>query len=89
MATEQIQDVPDTKPRRLLRWDCAPAALVLLGVAVFWIGGSLEWFEVLRVPGNAVSSVVWLYFMLAAVAGSIVLAAGAVFDLVRRLTRRS
>lgn len=72
-----------------MRWDCAPAALVLLAVVVFWTGGSFGWFEVLSVPENAVGSVVWLYFMLAAVAGSIVLGGGAVVDLARRLNRRS
>ncbi|NJC22589.1 hypothetical protein BJ994_001665 [Arthrobacter pigmenti] len=72
----------------MLHWDCAPALLVLLAVAIFWVGGSLEWFEMLSVPQNAVGSVIWLYLMLAAVAGSIVLGGGAVVDLARRMNRR-
>lgn len=43
----------------------------------------------LRIPENAVGSVVWLYLMLAAVAGSIILGGGAVVDLARRLNRRA
>lgn len=89
MGTQQLEETVRTKLRRVLRWDCAPAVIVLLAVAVFWIGGSLEWFEMLSVPENAVGSVVWLYLMLAAVAGSIVLGGGAVVDLTRRLNRRS
>ncbi|WP_323958648.1 hypothetical protein GC088_08775 [Arthrobacter sp. JZ12] len=92
-----LQQFEDSKPlqglgstsRALLRWDCAPSLLVLLAVAGFWIGGSLEWFEMLKDSNNAVGSVVWLYLMLAAVAGSIVLGGGAIFDLARRFSRRS
>lgn len=72
-----------------VRWDCAPAVVVLLAVAVFWLGATFEWFDVLSTPENAVGNVMWLYFMLAAVAGSIVLGGGAVVDLSRRLRRRS
>ena len=89
MGTQQFEETVSTKVRRVLRWDCVPAVIVLLAVATFWIGGSLEWFEMLSVPENAVGSVVWLYLMLAAVAGSIVLGGGAVVDLARRLNRRS
>ncbi|WP_299165627.1 hypothetical protein [uncultured Arthrobacter sp.] len=89
MVTQQFEETVRTKVRRVLRWDCAPAVIVLLAVAVFWIGGSLEWFQMLRVPENAVGNVVWLYLMLAAVAGSIVLGGGAVVDLARRVNRRS
>jgi hypothetical protein len=89
MGTQQFEETVRTKARRVLHWDCVPAVIVLLAVATFWIGGSLEWFEILRMPGNAVGSVVGLYFMLAAVAGSIVLGGGAVVDLARRLHRRS
>lgn len=89
MGTQQFEEAVRTKARRVLRWECAPAVIVLLAVAVFWIGGTLEWFEMLTVPGNAVGSVVWLYLMLAAVAGSIVLGGGAVVDLARRMNRRS
>lgn len=84
-----MEQTVGTKMRRVVRWDCAPAVIVLLAVAIFWIGGSMEWFEILKVPENAVGNVVWLYFMLAAVAGSIVLAGGAMVDLARRLSRRS
>lgn len=89
MGTQQFEETVRSRVRRVLRWDCAPAVIVLLGVAVFWIGGSLEWFEMLSVPENAVGSVVWLYLILAAVAGSIVLGGGAVVDLARRMNRRS
>lgn len=89
MGMQQFEESAGTKMRWALRWDCAPAVVVLVAVAVFWIGGSLEWFEMLRVPENAVGNVVWLYLMLAAVAGSIVLGGGAVVDLSRRLNRRS
>jgi hypothetical protein len=89
MGTQQFEQTVRTKERRVLRWDCIPAVIVLLAVAAFWIGGSLEWFAMLSVPDNAVGSVVWLYLMLAAVAGSIVLGGGAVVDLARRLNSRS
>lgn len=89
MGTQQFEETVRTTVRRVFRWDCVPAAIVLLAVAGFWIGGSLEWFEMLSVPENAVGSVVWLYFMLAAVAGSIVLGGGAAVDLAKRLNRRS
>ncbi|GAB3531815.1 hypothetical protein GCM10027403_02880 [Arthrobacter tecti] len=89
MGTQQFEETVKIKVRRVLRWDCAPALLVLLAVAIFWIGGSLEWFEMLSVPQNAVGSVIGLYLMLAAVAGSIVLGGGAVVDLARRLNRRT
>ncbi|MBM7779892.1 hypothetical protein [Arthrobacter tumbae] len=89
MGTQQLEETVRTKTSRVLRWDCVPAVIVLIAVAGFWIGGSLEWFEMLSVPENAVGSVVWLYLMLAAVAGSVVLGGGAVVDLARRINRRS
>lgn len=89
MGTQHLEQTDQAAAPRTLRWDCAPAVVVLLGVTVFWIGGSLEWFEMLRIPENAVGSVVWLYLMLAAVAGSIILGGGAVVDLARRLNRRA
>lgn len=89
MGTQQLVHTDQAPVRRVMRWDCAPAVIVILAVAAFWIGGSLEWFEMLRVPVNAVGSVVWLYLMLAAVAGSIVLGGGAAIDLARRLNRKS
>lgn len=89
MGTQQLEQTVKPKVSRVLSWDCAPAVIVLLAVALFWIGGSMGWFELLSVPENAVGSVVWLYFMLAAVAGSIILAGGAVVDLARRMNRRS
>ena len=88
MGTQHYEQTKQTPVARVRRWDCAPAVIVLLAVATFWIGGSLEWFEMLRVPENAVGSVVWLYLMLAAVAGSVVLGGGAAVDLARRLGRR-
>ena len=89
MGTQQLEETVKTKASGILRWDCAPAVIVMIAVAAFWIGGSLEWFEMLSVPENAVGSVVWLYLMLAAVAGSIVLGGGAVVDLARRINRGS
>lgn len=89
MGTQHLEETDQASVRRVVRWDCAPALIVLVAVAAFWIGGSLEWFEMLRVPANAVGSVVWLYLMLAAVAGSIVLGGGAVVDLARRLNRKA
>lgn len=88
MRTQQFDGPGRNWIRRALHWECAPALLVLLAVVAFWIGGSLEWFQLLSVPENAVGSVIWLYLMLAAVAGSIVLAGGAVADLARRMRRR-
>lgn len=88
MGLQQFEESVRTS-RRLLRWDCAPSLLVLLAVTAFWVGGSLEWFEMLRASNSAVGSVVWLYFMLAAVAGSIVLGGGALVDLARRINRRA
>lgn len=89
MGTQQLERTDQAPVPRAMRWDCAPAVIVILAVAAFWIGGSLEWFEMLRVPVNAVGSVVGLYLMLAAVAGSIVLGGGAAIDLARRLNRKS
>lgn len=89
MGAQHFEETDRTRVRRVLGWDCLPALVVLLAVAVFWIGGSLEWFEMLRVPENAVGNVIWLYLILAAVAGSIVLAGGALVDLARRVRRRS
>lgn len=88
MGTQQFEETVRIKVRSILRWDCAPALIVLLAVAIFWVGGALEWFEVLSAPQNAVGSVIWLYFILVSVAGSIVLGGGALFDLTRRVGRR-
>ncbi len=57
-------------------------------MAAFWVGASLNLFEVLKVPDSAVGNVLWMYLMLAAVAASIVLGGGAVADLARRVNRR-
>lgn len=65
-----------------------PAAIVLFGVCVFWIVGILGGLRVLHSPEPALSVLIWLYVMLAAVALSIVAAALAIIDISRRLRRR-
>jgi hypothetical protein len=71
---------------RLRRWqDLAPPLAVLGGVAVFWAAGLSGLLRVLRDPGSPVSTLVWLYLMLAAVALTVVCAGAAVINLRRRM----
>ncbi|WP_155852786.1 hypothetical protein [Arthrobacter sp. H14] len=64
-----------------------PAAIVLVGVSMFWIVGILGGLRVLHSPEPALTVLIWLYVMLAAVALSIVAAALAIIDITRRLRR--
>ncbi|GAB3551966.1 hypothetical protein GCM10027404_21870 [Arthrobacter tumbae] len=89
MGTQKFEETAGAKVRSTMRWDCAPALIVLLAVVIFWVGGSLQWFALLKIPENAVGNVVWLYFILVAVAGSVVLGGGAAFDLARRVGRHT
>ncbi len=66
-----------------------PAGIVLLGVSVFWFVGILGGLAVLRSPAPALSVLIWLYVMLAAVALSVIAAALAMLDIAVRYRRRS
>ncbi len=71
-----------------MHWEYIPALIVLTVVAAFWVGASLGWFAVLKVPDSPVGNVLWMYLMLAAVAASVVFGGGALADLARRVNRR-
>lgn len=49
------------------------------------MAGALGWLKVLRESGSLLEMLIWLYVILAAVAGSIVFAGMALIDLTRRL----
>lgn len=66
-----------------------PAAIVLLGVSVFWFVGILGGLRVLYSPAPALSMLIWLYIMLAAVGLSVIAAALAMLDIAVRHRRRS
>lgn len=70
--------------RRFIHWQYAPALSALAVVGLFWMAGALGWLKVLRESDSPLQMLIWLYVMLAAVIGSIVIGSLAFMDLQRR-----
>jgi hypothetical protein len=67
-----------------MSWQYASALTALTVVGLFWTAAALGWLKVLRDSDSPLHMLIWLYVMLIAVIGSIVVGALALVDLQRR-----